>query len=197
MHARSATPRLSVAIAALAVSASVAASTTACGSAGESAASPVRRACQSAIYTTRIQGQQPTSVNAVIVQRAIFNDLRRAKTYLDRPTKLARFFTFKSPLTVWGAAPVTIHVRAPKDGIRLLYDQRTLEKLGTEAIAFKSLPQDGVFDPCPRKGHKAEIATQYNGGFALVQPLCATIEVSTPDGAKSTRVVPFGVRHCN
>jgi hypothetical protein len=130
------------------------------------------------------------------VQRAIFNDLRRAKTYLDRPTKLTRFFTFKSPLTVWGPAPVTIRVRGPKDGIRLLYDQRTLKKLGTQKMELESLPEEGVFDPCPSSGPRTEMATQYNGGFALVHPLCATIEVSTPSGAKSSRVVSFGVRHC-
>jgi hypothetical protein len=134
-------------------------------------------------------------VNAIIVGHAIFNDLRGARTRLDPPTRDADFYTYKTVVTVWGPDTVTVKVSSPGNGVRLLYDPGTLEQLATRPPSLASLPTEAMFDVC-RGRTSSSVATQYNGGFAIRRPLCATVETVMPNGLRTHRLVRFGVDQC-
>jgi hypothetical protein len=154
------------------------------------------RGCDSAIYTASVQeGSSPRKVNAVVIGRAIFNDLRAARTRLDQPRRLVPFYTYKSPLTVWGRSAVSVMIVRPRASARLLYDSSDLRRLGSRAIRLASLPVTTTFELCRHRGSGALMATQYNGGFALLRPQCVTLAVRS-EGTTRTRLVAFGVRHC-
>ena len=153
------------------------------------------RECKSAIYTAPLAaGQRPRAVNAIVLGHAIFNDLRGAKSSLDSPRRLVAFYTYKSPLTVWGSTAVTVTVIRPRRTARLLYDSRDLQRLGTQIMRVASLHLSATFEIC--RGSNGGLATQYNGGFALLRPECVTLAVKSADVVSTTRVVPFGVKHC-
>lgn len=162
----------------------------------ESRDTPVR-GCNSAIYTAIVPaGSSPRKVNAVVIGHAIFNDLRGASTRLDRPRRLVPFYTYKSPLTVWGRTAVSVTIVRPRASARLLYDSSDLRRLGTRAARFASLPATTTFELCRASGSGAALATQYNGGFALLRPECVTLAVQS-QRATRTSVVAFGVQQCS
>lgn len=164
-----------------------------CAAAGTST---VTRVCNSAIFSAPVkQGQSPRRVNAIVVSQAIFNDLKGARWSLDHPRALVPFYSYKSPLTVWGEGAVTVEIRRPVSGARLLYGQADLQKLGVHPVRLSGLPTRAVFNLCEAKNH-ARLATQYNGGFAVSRPMCVTIAVSAPGRKTVISQIPFGVSHC-
>lgn len=128
-------------------------------SAHASTAAQAVRQCKSAIYTAPLAaGQRPRTVNAIVIGKAIFNDLRGAKTTLDRPRAFVPFYTYKSPLTVWGSGSVSVTVLRPRRSAKLLYDSRDLRRLGTRAVRFAALPLSATFQLC--RGPSGILATQ-------------------------------------
>lgn len=169
----------------------------ACGSTHRATASNIRR-CSSAIYSVPLAaGARPPAHNAVIIGRAIFNDLRGAREKLDRPRRLTPFYTYKSPLTIWGSNTVYVTVARPRSTVRLLYDVRDLQSLGKREIRLAALPTQARLETCMSGKPGVPKATQYNGGFALAEPTCVTIEVrSSSSGKRRLKKIPFGVDHC-
>lgn len=151
------------------------------------------RGCASAIYSSaRVNFTVLRRAHAIWMGNAIFGDLSQARSSLSRPSRLVRFYTYKSPITIWRAPSVIVRV-TPISNVRLLYDQSVLRRFGIERVAFGLLPSKTVFKPCGDRKHVR--ATQYNGGFALLRPGCVTIRVTSP-GRVERRRVPFGVPSC-
>lgn len=153
----------------------------------------IYRRCGSAIYTTPVaRGQTPRAINADVIGKAIFNDLRSAARHLDSPSKSLPYYTFKSPLTVWASDRVTVAVNG--QAARLIYTQQAIDALGSSSPpSFKHLPTQISFEVCREGTHL--LATQYNGGFALSQRGCISITVRAA-AATSTARIPFGVLTC-
>lgn len=155
------------------------------------------RSCASAIYSTSIRpGATPAATNAVTVGHAIFNDLRDARTHLTRPSRQVPYYTYKSPLTVWAAATVTVTVRSKGQYAKLLYAKPLIDRLGsTTPPSWEELPAATRLGVCKGADGRRE-ATQYNGGFALLHPGCITISVLSPTARAQSQIVPFGVARC-
>jgi hypothetical protein len=104
----------------------------------------------------------------------------------------------KNPLTIHeaDASDVRLSVTDPHDAVRVLYDEAGSEAYGRQQYRFR----DGVTavdlagpSTC---GQGAGGLVQYNGGFVVRQPTCATLTVAIAGTTVASTDVAFAGGRC-
>jgi hypothetical protein len=139
------------------------------------------RTCESSVYGDLGHGWRKRSV---VVGPLAFVGLRDAATQpaSDFRRRDGRYQGLKALVVVQAGATVTLVVpAAERRHLSLLYDPDTWDEVngyriadGDTAVTFRSCPSAQT--PLGADG------TQFNGGFLVDGPRCATLEVSTPSG---------------
>jgi hypothetical protein len=154
------------------------------------------RTCQDSVYGDLGDGWRTRSV---VVGPLAFVALRDAATQpaSDFRRRDGRYQGLKALAVVEAGAIVTVTVpAAERRHLALLYDPAAWREDnryriadGDTAVTFRSCP--------PAQTPPGAGGTQFNGGFLVDGPRCATLEVSTPAWKAPWRVtVSFGAGRC-
>jgi hypothetical protein len=154
------------------------------------------RACEDSVYGDLGGGWRAQSV---VAGPLAFVALRYAATQpaADFRPRGGRYQGLKALAVVDAGATVTLVVpAAERRHLSLLYDpaawredNRYRVADGDTAVTFQSCP--------PAQLPPGADGTQFNGGFLVAGPRCATLEVSTPQWRAPRRVtVSFGAGRC-
>jgi hypothetical protein len=154
------------------------------------------RTCESSVYGDLGDGWRKRSV---VVGPLAFVALRYAATQpaVDFRRRGGRYQGLKALAVVKAGATVTLTVpAAERRHLSLLYDPAAWKENnqyriadGDTAVTFRSCP--------PAQTPLGADGTQFNGGFLVAGPRCATLEVSTPRWRTPRRVaVSFGAGRC-
>jgi hypothetical protein len=154
------------------------------------------RTCESSVYGDLGDGWRKRSV---VVGPLAFVALRYAATQpaVDFRRRGGRYQGLKVLAVVKSGATVTLTVpAAERRHLSLLYDPAAWKEDnryrladGGTAVTFRSCP--------PAQTPLGADGTQFNGGFLVAGPRCATLEVSTPRWRTPRRVtVSFGAGRC-
>jgi hypothetical protein len=154
------------------------------------------RTCESSVYGDLGDGWRKQSV---VVGPLAFVALRYAATQpaVDFRRRGGRYQGLKALAVVKAGATVTLTVPpAERRHLSLLYDPDSWTENnhyrladGDTAVTFQSCP--------PEQTPFGADGTQFNGGFLVDGPRCATLEVSTPERRAPRRVtVSFGAGRC-
>jgi hypothetical protein len=154
------------------------------------------RTCESSVYGDLGDGWRTRSV---VVGPLAFVALRDAATQpaSDFRRRDGRYQGLKALAVVEAGAIVTVTVpAAERRHLALLYDPAAWREDnryriadGDTAVTFRSCP--------PAQTPPGAGGTQFNGGFLVDGPRCATLEVSTPAWKAPWRVtVSFGAGRC-
>ena len=154
------------------------------------------RTCESSVYGDLGGGWRAQSV---VAGPLTFVALRYAATQpaADFRPRGGRYQGLKALAVVAAGATVTLTVpAAERRHLSLLYDPDAWDEVGGYRIA------DGdtavTFQSCPpAQLPSGAVGTQFNGGFLVAGPRCATLEVATPAWRTPRRVtVSFGAGRC-
>jgi hypothetical protein len=154
------------------------------------------RTCESSVYGDLGGGWRAQSV---VVGPLAFVALRYAATQpaADFRRRGGRYQGLKALAVVAAGATVTLTVpAAERRHLALLYDPAAWKEdnryrldEGDTAVTFQSCP--------PEQTPPGADGTQFNGGFLVAGPRCATLEVATPAWRTPRRVtVSFGAGRC-
>jgi hypothetical protein len=154
------------------------------------------RTCESSVYGDLGDGWREQSV---VVGPLAFVALRYAarQPAVDFRRRGGRYQGLKALAVVKAGATVTLTVpAAERRHLSLLYDPGAWKEDnryriadGDTAVTFQSCP--------PAQTPLGADGTQFNGGFLVAGPRCATLEVSTPQWRAPRRVtVSFGAGRC-
>jgi hypothetical protein len=154
------------------------------------------RTCEDSVYGDLGDGWRRQSV---VVGPLAFVALRDAATQpaADFRRRRGRYQGLKALAVVAAGATVTLRVpAAERRHLSLLYDPAAWREDnryriadGDTAVTFRSCP--------PAQTPPGADGTQFNGGFLVDGPRCATLEVSTPAWRAPRRVtVSFGAGRC-
>jgi hypothetical protein len=154
------------------------------------------RTCESSVYGDLGDGWRKQSV---VVGPLAFVALRYAakQPAVDFRRRGGRYQGLKALAVVKAGATVTLTVpAAERRHLSLLYDPGAWTESnqyrladGDPAVTFQSCP--------PAQTPPGADGTQFNGGFLVAGPRCATLEVSTPQWRTPRRVtVSFGAGRC-